>query len=52
MSALAQGSNKILDTSVIIDGRIADLCDTGFMEGIFIIPRFILVELPAYCRFL
>ncbi|MEK6682628.1 MAG: TRAM domain-containing protein [Nitrospirota bacterium] len=41
----AQGSNKILDTSVIIDGRIADLCDTGFMEGIFIIPRFILVEL-------
>ncbi len=41
----AQGSNKILDTSAIIDGRIADLCDTGFMEGIFIIPRFILVEL-------
>ena len=38
-------NNKILDTSVIIDGRIADLCETGFMEGVFVIPRFILVEL-------
>ncbi len=38
-------ANKILDTSVIIDGRIADLCETGFMEGVFVIPRFILVEL-------
>ena len=42
-----QGSNghKVLDTSVIIDGRIADICDTGFMEGTFIIPQFILQEL-------
>lgn len=36
---------KILDTSVIIDGRIADICETGFLEGIFIIPQFILHEL-------
>ncbi len=42
---LASGYNKILDTSVIIDGRIADLCETGFLEGIFIIPQFILHEL-------
>jgi uncharacterized protein YacL len=44
---LSQGSNghKVLDTSVIIDGRIADICDTGFMEGTFIIPQFILQEL-------
>lgn len=38
-------SCKILDTSVIIDGRIADLCETGFLEGTFIIPHFILNEL-------
>jgi len=37
--------SKILDTSVIIDGRIADLCETGFVEGALIIPRFILKEL-------
>lgn len=36
---------KLLDTSVIIDGRIADLCETGFIEGGFIIPKFILQEL-------
>jgi uncharacterized protein YacL len=36
---------KILDTSVIIDGRIADICETGFVEGTFIIPQFILREL-------
>lgn len=38
-------NNKILDTSVIIDGRIADLCETGFLEGIFIAPHFVLQEL-------
>jgi uncharacterized protein YacL len=37
--------HKVLDTSVIIDGRIADICDTGFLEGAFIIPQFILQEL-------
>jgi uncharacterized protein YacL len=36
---------KILDTSVIIDGRIADVCETGFIEGPFIIPQFMLREL-------
>ena len=39
------GTPKLLDTSVIIDGRIADLCETGFIEGKFIIPQFILQEL-------
>lgn len=38
-------SNKILDTSVIIDGRVADLCETGFLEGTFLVPHFILNEL-------
>ncbi len=37
--------SKILDTSVIIDGRIADLCKTGFMEGPIVIPGFVLEEL-------
>jgi uncharacterized protein YacL len=36
---------KVLDTSVIIDGRIADLCDTGFIEGTLVVPRFVLKEL-------
>lgn len=36
---------KILDTSVIIDGRIADICKTGFVEGSLIIPNFVLEEL-------
>ena len=36
---------KILDTSVIIDGRIADVCETGFIDGIMVIPQFVLREL-------
>ena len=36
---------KIFDTSVIIDGRIADILETGFIEGPIIIPEFVLVEL-------
>ncbi|GAA0323081.1 PIN/TRAM domain-containing protein [Bacillus carboniphilus] len=36
---------KILDTSVIIDGRIADICQTGFLDGTIIIPQFVLEEL-------
>ena len=36
---------KILDTSVIIDGRILDICQTEFLEGELIIPRFVLSEL-------
>ncbi|MDQ7781576.1 MAG: PIN domain nuclease, partial [Desulfomonilaceae bacterium] len=35
----------ILDTSVIIDGRIADVCETGFLGGDLIIPEFVLQEL-------
>jgi uncharacterized protein YacL len=38
-------SYKILDTSVIIDGRISDICDTAFVEGALIVPQFILKEL-------
>lgn len=36
---------KILDTSVIIDGRIADICKSGFIEGTLLIPGFVLEEL-------
>lgn len=36
---------KILDTSVIIDGRISDICRTGFIEGTLVIPEFVLKEL-------
>ena len=36
---------KILDTSVIIDGRIADLCETGFIDGAMVVPQFVLKEL-------
>lgn len=40
-----QGTPKILDTSVIIDGRIADIAETGFIEGPLLIPQFVLGEL-------
>mgnify|MGYP001570226473 FL=1 len=36
---------KILDTNVIIDGRIFDICESGFIEGRIIVPRFVLNEL-------
>ena len=36
---------RILDTSVIIDGRIADICETGFMDGTLVVPQFVLREL-------
>jgi len=43
---LPRGANaKILDTSVIIDGRIADITETGFVEGPLLIPQFVLGEL-------
>ncbi|MDR0842365.1 MAG: TRAM domain-containing protein [Acidobacteriota bacterium] len=38
-------TNKVLDTSVIIDGRVADICKTGFLEGALIVPQFVLHEL-------
>jgi uncharacterized protein YacL len=37
----------VLDTSVIIDGRIADLCATGFLSDVLIVPRFVLGELQT-----
>ncbi len=42
---LSAPSLKLLDTSVIIDGRIADICKTGFIEGTLLIPVFVLEEL-------
>ncbi len=39
------GEAKLLDTSVIIDGRIADIVQTGFLDGVLIIPSFVLEEL-------
>ncbi|MBQ0137832.1 MAG: PIN/TRAM domain-containing protein [Kurthia sp.] len=36
---------KLLDTSVIIDGRIADISKTGFVEGVLVVPQFVLTEL-------
>lgn len=47
--ALAQQEEKVLykllDTSVIIDGRIADISETGFVEGTLVVPQFVLTEL-------
>jgi uncharacterized protein YacL len=37
--------HRVLDTSVIIDGRIADISETGFLQGNLIVPRFVLDEL-------
>ena len=41
----ARKSYKILDTSVIIDGRIADIAETGFLDGVIVLPQFVLREL-------
>jgi uncharacterized protein YacL len=38
-------SYKVLDTSVIIDGRIVDVCESGFLEGTLLLPQFVLREL-------
>jgi uncharacterized protein YacL len=43
--AAHSGSLKLLDTSAIIDGRIADMADTGFLEGTLAVPEFVLHEL-------
>ncbi|MCI5836844.1 MAG: PIN/TRAM domain-containing protein [Veillonellaceae bacterium] len=40
-----RGTGKVLDTSVVIDGRIADIAKTGFLEGPLIVPVFVLEEL-------
>ena len=44
-SAGRQQPFKVLDTSVIIDGRIADIAETGFLDGVVVIPQFVLREL-------
>ena len=41
----SRSNQKILDTSVIIDGRIADIADTGFLDGVLVVPQFVLHEL-------
>jgi uncharacterized protein YacL len=40
-------NHKILDTSAIIDGRIADVVETGFLDGILVVPEFVLRELQS-----
>lgn len=42
-----RGAPKLLDTSVIIDGRIGDLVSTGFIEGEILVPEFVLHELQG-----
>src|SRR5467141_3660241 len=42
---LGKKSYKTLDTSVIIDGRIADIAETGFLDGVIVTPQFVLREL-------
>lgn len=44
-SSKAPSSLKILDTSVLIDGRIADIAESGFLDGLLVIPQFVLHEL-------
>jgi uncharacterized protein YacL len=44
-SAAPQRRYRILDTSVIIDGRVADICETGFLDGTLVVPQFVLKEL-------
>ena len=43
--ARPQKRYRILDTSVIIDGRIADIVETGFLDGTLVVPQFVLKEL-------
>jgi uncharacterized protein YacL len=44
---LKGGKPLVLDTSVIIDGRIADICDTGIIDTKLVVPRFVLQELQG-----
>ena len=45
MNSALNATYKLLDTSVIIDGRIADISETGFVEGVLVVPQFVLSEL-------
>jgi uncharacterized protein YacL len=40
-------SRKVVDTSALIDGRILDIAETGFLEGMLMLPRFVLTELQG-----
>jgi uncharacterized protein YacL len=40
-----EGGTRVLDTSVLIDGRIADMAEVGFLDGTVIVPRFVVAEL-------
>jgi len=46
-SGSAAGTPKIIDTSVIVDGRIVEILESGFLDGPFLLPRFVLRELQA-----
>ncbi len=43
----AEGTSKLVDTSTIVDGRIVEIVESGFLEGDLIVPRFVLRELQA-----
>jgi uncharacterized protein YacL len=45
--AEAERRHRVLDTSVIIDGRMADVCEAGFLDGTLVVPQFVLRELQA-----
>src|SRR6202453_5377584 len=44
-AATAPSVSKLLDTSVLIDGRIADICEAQFLDGPLLVPEFVLHEL-------
>ena len=46
-ATIGGGTPKIIDTSVIVDGRIVEILESGFLEGPFVLPRFVLRELQA-----
>jgi uncharacterized protein YacL len=43
--AASSGTLKLLDTSVLIDGRIADICEAQFVDGVLVVPQFVLHEM-------
>lgn len=45
--SLGERTAKVLDTSILIDGRIKDIIESGFLEGPFIVPRFVIKELQT-----
>lgn len=44
-SGATSGSSKVIDTSVIVDGRVLEIVESGFLEGPLVVPRFVLREL-------